>query len=58
MNDVLHPALLPAGLYDLLPAEAQVEAEVTARLTGVLASHGYERVKPVAGSGMACAPAW
>src|SRR5205814_5077322 len=46
MNDVLHPALLPAGLYDLLPAEAQVEAEVTARLTGVLASHGYERVKP------------
>src|SRR5204863_1200443 len=46
MNDVPHPALLPAGLYDLLPAEAQVEAEVTARLTGVLASHGYERVKP------------
>ena len=46
MNDVLHPALLPAGLYDLLPAEAQVEADVTARLTGVLASHGYERVKP------------
>jgi len=46
MNDVLHPALLPAGLYDLLPPEAQVEAEVTARLTGVLASHGYERVKP------------
>src|SRR5213596_38903 len=46
MNDVLHPALLPAGLYDLLPAEAQVEAEVTARLTGVLAAHGYERVKP------------
>src|SRR5436309_5739779 len=46
MNDVPHPALLPAGLYDLLPPEAQVEAEVTARLTGVLASHGYERVKP------------
>ena len=69
MNDVLHPALLPAGLYDLLPAEAQVEAEVTARLTGVLASHGYERVKPPlvefeetllsgAGSGEAGSPAW
>src|ERR1041385_7063132 len=46
MNDVRPPALLPTALYDLLPAEAQVEAEVTARLTGVLASHGYERVKP------------
>ncbi|HEX3885179.1 MAG TPA: ATP phosphoribosyltransferase regulatory subunit, partial [Stellaceae bacterium] len=39
-------ALLPTGFYDLLPPEAQVEAEVTARLMAVLASHGYERVKP------------
>jgi ATP phosphoribosyltransferase regulatory subunit len=46
MNDALHPALLPTGLYDLLPPEAELEAEVTARLMGVLASHGYERVKP------------
>jgi ATP phosphoribosyltransferase regulatory subunit len=46
MNDVPHPALLPAGLYDLLPPEAEIEAEVTARLMGVLAAHGYERVKP------------
>ncbi|MBV9827646.1 MAG: ATP phosphoribosyltransferase regulatory subunit [Alphaproteobacteria bacterium] len=46
MNDNPHPALLPAGLYDLLPEEAQVEADVTARLMGVLAAHGYERVKP------------
>src|SRR3954471_18868062 len=46
MNDMPHPALLPAGLYDLLPEEAQIEAEVTAQLMGVLASHGYERVKP------------
>src|SRR3984893_9617733 len=46
MNDAPHPALLPAGLYDLLPPEAEREAEVTAKLTGVLASHGYERVKP------------
>jgi ATP phosphoribosyltransferase regulatory subunit len=46
MNDVPHPALLPAGLYDLLPPEAEIEAEVMGRLMGVLASHGYERVKP------------
>ncbi len=46
MNDAPHQALLPAGLYDLLPPEAEVEAEVTGRLIGVLASHGYERVKP------------
>jgi ATP phosphoribosyltransferase regulatory subunit len=46
MNDAPHPALLPAGLYDLLPPEADIEAEVTARMIGVLAAHGYERVKP------------
>ena len=46
MNDMPHPALLPAGLYDLLPPEAEIEAEVMARLMGVLSSHGYERVKP------------
>src|SRR5918911_5278674 len=46
MNDAPHQALLPAGLYDLLPPEAEVEAAVTGRLIGVLASHGYERVKP------------
>ena len=46
MNDAPHPALLPAGFYDLLPPDAEVEAEVTARLMGVLAAHGYERVKP------------
>jgi ATP phosphoribosyltransferase regulatory subunit len=46
MNDMPHPALLPAGLYDLLPPEAEIEAALTARLMAVLASHGYERVKP------------
>jgi ATP phosphoribosyltransferase regulatory subunit len=46
MNDAPHPALLPAGLYDLLPAEAEIEAEVTARLMDVLGAHGYQRVKP------------
>src|SRR5690348_17921624 len=46
MNDAPHPALLPAGLYDLLPPDAEIEAEATARLMGVLASHGYQRVEP------------
>ena len=46
MHDAPHPALLPAGFYDLLPPEAEIEAAVTARLMGVLAAHGYERVKP------------
>jgi ATP phosphoribosyltransferase regulatory subunit len=46
MNDAPHPALLPAGLYDLLPPEAEIEAALTARLMGVLAAHGYQRVKP------------
>src|SRR5712672_2592025 len=46
MNDAPHPALLPAGLYDLLPPDAEIEAEVTGRLMGILASHGYQQVKP------------
>ena len=47
MNDLTPPPpLLPAGLYVLLPPEAEIEAAVTARLMGVLAAHGYERVKP------------
>ncbi len=28
MNDNLHPALLPAGLRDILPPDAQIEAGV------------------------------
>jgi ATP phosphoribosyltransferase regulatory subunit len=46
MNDAPHPALLPTGFYDLLPPEAEIEAEVTARLMAALTAHGYERVKP------------
>jgi ATP phosphoribosyltransferase regulatory subunit len=46
MNEVLHPALLPSGLSDLLPPEAGVEARVVAAMMAVLESHGYERVKP------------
>lgn len=59
------PALLPAGMMDLLPPLAAVEAETVERLVHVLAGHGYERVKPpllefeatlLAGSGRALAP--
>jgi ATP phosphoribosyltransferase regulatory subunit len=46
MNEVVHAALLPAGLYDLLPPAAEREAQLTARLMAVLTSHGYDRVKP------------
>lgn len=65
MNDNLHKALLPQGLRDLLPPEAEAEAAAVSRLMGVLASHGYERVKPplvefednlLSGAGAAMAP--
>ena len=46
MNDVPHPALLPTGMHDLLPPEAEAEAQVVARLMATLAAHGYQRVKP------------
>ena len=64
-NDNLHKALLPQGLRDLLPPDAEAEAEAVGRLIAVLASHGYERVKPplmefeenlLAGAGAAMAP--
>ncbi len=41
-----HPALLPAGLRDLLPPDAQTEAASVETLMAVFASHGYARVKP------------
>src|SRR5271168_3712239 len=46
MNDAPHPALLPTGMHDLLPPEAEVEAQVVSRLMATLAAHGYQRVKP------------
>jgi ATP phosphoribosyltransferase regulatory subunit len=58
------PALLPAGLRDLLPPEAANEAASVEAIMEVFASHGYERVKPpllefedslLAGSGAAVA---
>jgi ATP phosphoribosyltransferase regulatory subunit len=58
------PALLPAGLRDLLPPDAETEASAVEALMSVFAAHGYQRVKPpllefedslLAGSGSAVA---
>src|ERR1700758_3553611 len=46
MNETAHPALLPTGMHDLLPPEAEIEAAVVAQLMTTLTAHGYERVKP------------
>ncbi len=59
-----NPALLPAGLRDLLPPGAETEASAVEALMTVFAAHGYQRVKPplmefedslLAGSGTAVA---
>ena len=58
------PALLPSGLVDLLPPEAEREALLVEAIMAAFAAHGYERVKPpllefedslLAGSGVAVA---
>jgi ATP phosphoribosyltransferase regulatory subunit len=41
-----NPALLPAGLRDLLPPDAETEASAVEALMTVFAAHGYQRVKP------------
>src|SRR6266478_7246585 len=46
MSDIPHPALLPTGIHDLLPPEAEIEAAVVSELMATLTAHGYERVKP------------
>ena len=46
MTDLETRALLPEGLHDDLPPDAAFEADLVARLTGVFASHGFDRVKP------------
>jgi ATP phosphoribosyltransferase regulatory subunit len=59
-----NPALLPSGLRDLLPPDAETEASAVEALMDVFAAHGYQRVKPpllefedslLAGSGAAVA---
>ena len=46
MTDTFATALLPAGLHDLLPLEAEREAGLVERAMGVFRLHGYDRVKP------------
>jgi ATP phosphoribosyltransferase regulatory subunit len=63
-NESLPAGLLPAGLVDLLPPEAEREAALVEALMAGFGAHGYERVKPpllefedslLAGSGAAVA---
>src|SRR5271155_141759 len=41
-----NPALLPAGLRDMLPPDAETEASAVEALMEAFAAHGYARVKP------------
>ena len=45
-DDPINPALLPAGLRDLLPPDAETEAASVEALMEVFTGHGYARVKP------------
>ena len=65
MTELARRGLLPAGLRDVLPPEADQEASVIQRLMAVCAAHGYRSVKPplvefedslLAGSGAAMGP--
>ena len=46
MTNGERPALLPTGLRDLLPPEADAEAALAEALLARFAAQGYERVKP------------
>ncbi len=46
MTDPVNKALLPSGLRDVLPPDAEFEAGVAERLLASFAAFGYERVKP------------
>ncbi len=46
MDQLPHPALLPAGFRDRLPPDAAHEAASVEAAMRVFASHGYERVAP------------
>jgi ATP phosphoribosyltransferase regulatory subunit len=46
MDDAPNPALLPAGLSDVLPPHAETEAQAIETMAGVFAAHGFQRVKP------------
>jgi len=46
MNETppIHPALLPVGLRDVLPPEAELEAKSVETIMECFAAHGYQRV--------------
>jgi ATP phosphoribosyltransferase regulatory subunit len=46
MSDFADKALLPAGMRDVLPPDAEIEASATEQLVACFSSFGYERVKP------------
>ena len=46
LDPPFHPALLPAGLRDLLPPDAATEAAAVEAMMESFAAHGYERIKP------------
>jgi ATP phosphoribosyltransferase regulatory subunit len=46
MSDKNHKGLLPTGLGDILPPEAEFEAQITEVLMASFGQYGYERVKP------------
>jgi ATP phosphoribosyltransferase regulatory subunit len=46
LTDTPHRGLLPAGLSDMLPPEAALEARAMELVMARLAAHGYQRVKP------------
>ena len=46
MREKQNKALLPAGLRDILPPEAEREAKIREALADTFSVHGYERVKP------------
>ncbi|MEJ7932871.1 ATP phosphoribosyltransferase regulatory subunit [Sphingobium sp. AN558] len=43
---MIPPGLLPEGLSDRLPPQAEASARLTRRVLDTVASHGYERVMP------------
>ena len=46
MSELSHRGLLPAGLRDSLPPDADREAEIENRLLRAFADRGYDRVAP------------
>lgn len=46
MDDAPNPALLPAGLADVLPPHAETEARAIEAMAESFAAHGFQRVKP------------